>query len=165
MKLSIITSFYNSEKYIQELASSILSQRYNNWEWIIADDFSSDNTGKILEELSRLDNRIKLKKPNYKKEIWWNPQLHATGDIVCPIDGDDKILPNTFEKIVFYFEKFPEVIFLHFNANKYQDSLPSSKENFLERFVDNVYIKTIFKRLFFINIRKIFFNFINLIKV
>ncbi len=140
MKLSIITSFYNSEKYIQELASSILSQRYNNWEWIIADDFSSDNTGKILEELSRLDNRIKLKKPNYKKEIWWNPQLHATGDIVCPIDGDDKILPNTFEKIVFYFEKFPEVIFLHFNANKYQDSLPSSKENFLERFVDNVYI-------------------------
>jgi len=140
MKLSIVTSFYNSENYVMELASSILSQNYNNWEWIIADDFSSDKTGEILENLSKFDERIKLKKPNYKKEIWWNPQLHATGDIVCPIDGDDKILPNTFEKIVYYFKNFPDVIFIHFNANKYQDILPSNKDSYLDKFVDNVYI-------------------------
>lgn len=140
MKLSIVTSFYNSENYIIELAESIIKQNYENWEWIIADDFSTDRTAEILEIVANIDSRIKLKKPNYKKEIWWNPQLHATGDIVCPIDGDDKILPNTFEKIVYYFNKFPDVVFLHFNANKYQDQLPSSADNYLEKFVNNVYI-------------------------
>ncbi len=140
MKLSLVTSFFNSENYIMELVGSILSQNYTDWEWIVADDFSTDNTGEILLNLSKFDDRIKLVKPNYKKEIWWNPQLHATGDIVCPIDGDDKILPNTFEKIVFYFEKFPDVVFLHFNANKYQDNLPQTKNNYLDNYINNVYI-------------------------
>lgn len=140
MKLSIVTSFYNSENYIEDLSESILSQTYNNWEWIIADDFSQDNTKELLIELSKRDERIILKEPKYKKEIWWNPQLYATGNIVCPIDGDDKILPNTFEKIIFYFNNFPDVVFMHFNANKYQDILPSRKEQYLEKFVNNVYI-------------------------
>jgi autotransporter strand-loop-strand O-heptosyltransferase len=140
MKLSIVTSFYNSENYIKELSESILSQSYKDWEWIIADDFSTDKTKEKLIALANHDKRIKIVEPNYKKEIWWNPQLHATGDIVCPIDGDDKILPNTFEKIVYYFKKFPDVIFLHFNANKHQDNLPDSKDNFLNSFINNVYI-------------------------
>jgi len=77
---------------------------------------------------------------NIKKEIWWNPQTYATGDIVVPIDGDDKILPKTFEKIVYYFEKFPENSIIHFNANKYNDILPNIKENFIENFWIMVYI-------------------------
>ncbi len=140
MKLSIVTSFFNSENYIDELSKSIFSQTYTNWEWIIADDFSTDLTKEKLLELSKKDERIKLIELKYKKELWWNPQLYATGDIVCPIDGDDKILPNTFEKIKYYFEKFPDIIFLHFNANKYEITLPQNKDEYLEKFVDNVYI-------------------------
>ena len=140
LKLSIVTSYFNSEIFIDQQASSILSQTYDNWEWIICDDFSTDGTKEKLIKLSILDNRIKLIEPKYKKEVWWNPQTYATGDIVVPIDGDDKILPGTFEKIVYYFNKFPEVSLLHFNANKYNDNLPNTPEDILNGFYDNVYI-------------------------
>jgi len=140
MKLSIVTSYYNSSKFIEQQSESILSQKYQNWEWIICDDFSSDDTKEKLIELASRDRRIRLVEPKFKKEIWWNPQTYASGDIVCPIDGDDAILPGAFDKIVHYFESFPEVILMHFNANKYQDSLPSSSRDMMENFVDNVYM-------------------------
>ena len=140
MKLSIVTSYYNSEEFIDEQAKSILSQTYKNWEWIICDDFSNDGTKAKLIELSKKDDRIRLVTPKYKKEIWWNPQTYSTGDIVCPIDGDDAILPKTFEKIVHYFSKHEDVVLLHFNANKYVSNLPKSKNSIIEGFLDNVYI-------------------------
>jgi autotransporter strand-loop-strand O-heptosyltransferase len=140
MKLSIVTSFYNCEKYVDELSESILSQSYQNWEWIVCDDFSTDGTKQKVLGLQAKDPRIRLVEPKRKKEIWWNPQIHATGEIVCPIDGDDKILPNTFEKIVHYFNFFPEAVLMHFNANKYQDVLPGNSSELLTRFVDNVYM-------------------------
>lgn len=140
MKLSIVTSYYNCSEYIKQQARSILGQSYQDWEWIICDDYSTDNTKEILEQLALSDSRIRLVDPKFKKEIWWNPQTYATGDIVCPIDGDDAILPNTFEKIVHYFNLFPDVVLLHFNANKYDRFIPESPENYLDGFYDNVYI-------------------------
>ena len=106
-KLSIVTSCYNAESYLDELANSIFDQNYEDWEWIVADDFSTDNTLSKIRELTQKDNRIKIVRPNHKKEIWWNPQLPATGDIVCHLDADDKILPrdknNVKYKIVRFF--------------------------------------------------------------
>ena len=139
-RLSIVTSYYNSEPFIDEQAQSILDQSYQNWEWIICNDFSTDGTRQKLEELAKKDSRIRLVDLKVKKEVWWNPQIYATGDIVCPIDGDDKILPGAFDKIVYYFDKFPDIVLLHFNANKYNQTLPSVKEDLLTNFYDNVYI-------------------------
>ena len=140
MKLSIVTSYYNSERFIEQQSQSILSQSYQDWEWIICDDFSSDRTLELLKELAGKDSRIQLVTPKYKKEIWWNPQIYATGDIVVPIDGDDAILPGTFARIVYYFTKFPEIVLMHFNANKYDQRLPESPDGILTNYFDNVYI-------------------------
>jgi autotransporter strand-loop-strand O-heptosyltransferase len=140
MKLSIITSFYNCGRYIDQMADSILSQTYDNWEWIVCDDFSTDDTREKVLQLPKRDARIRLVEPKHKKEIWWNPQIHATGEIVCPIDGDDVILPRTFEKIVHYFNFFPDAVLMHFNANKYQDTIPDKADDLLVNFVDNVYV-------------------------
>ncbi len=140
MKLSIVTSYYNCEKYIEEQFPSILSQTYDNWEWIIADDFSTDNTKQKLIELEKKDPRIRLVELSHKKQLWWNPQLFSSGDLVCHIDADDKILPKTFEKIVYYFKKFPEAVLIHFNSNKYKESLPQSEDQLFDSFVNNVYI-------------------------
>lgn len=140
MKLSIVTSFYNSAPYIEEQSKSILSQTYDNWEWIIADDFSSDSTKQLLIELQKKDDRIRLIELSHKKQLWWNPQLFSFGDIICPIDGDDMILPKTFEKIKYYFEKFPDACLLHFNANKYNSILPHQSISYLDNFINNVYI-------------------------
>lgn len=139
-KLSIVTSCYNAESYLDELANSILDQNYEDWEWIVADDFSTDNTLSKIRELTQKDNRIKIVRPNHKKEIWWNPQIHATGDIVCHLDADDKILPRTFERINHYFNLFPEAILLHFNANKYYNEFPNDRTKIFDNFKDNVYM-------------------------
>ena len=74
------------------------------------------------------------------EEIWWNPQIHAVGDIVCHLDADDAILPGTFEKIIHYFNLFPEATLLHFNANKYHNVLPQNSTNLFDNFKDNVYM-------------------------
>ena len=143
LKLSLITSCYNAEKFIDETAESILSQNYDNWEWLISDDFSTDNTYQSIEKISQKDNRIKIIVPRYKKEIWWNPQTHANGDIVCHIDSDDILLPNTLDRINYYFNLFPESVLMHFNANKYFDEFPKNpREDFLSNFKDNVFMTT-----------------------
>ena len=140
LKLSLVTSCYRAEKFIEELSESVFGQTYDNWEWIVADDFSDDDTLSKLHELQVKDPRVKLVYPNQKKEIWWNPQLHATGDIVCHIDSDDKLLPNALEQINHYFSVFPEAVLMHFNANKYHGSLPKDKNDIFKEYKDNVYM-------------------------
>ena len=139
-KLSLVTSCYNAETYLEELADSVFFQNYDHWEWILADDFSVDNTRTLMEELKRKDSRIRIVEPKHKKEIWWNPQLHAVGEIVCHLDADDAILPGAFDKIIHYFNLFPEAVLLHFNANKYFNTLPQNTTNLFDNFKDNVYM-------------------------
>ena len=55
--VSIITSVYNCEKYIAEMINSILAQTYTDWELIIFDDASTDNTWNIVSQFQ--DSRIK----------------------------------------------------------------------------------------------------------
>ena len=58
--VSIITPTYNSSKYIDKTIESILSQTYQNWELIITDDFSTDDTVSIVNSYIKTDSRIKL---------------------------------------------------------------------------------------------------------
>ena len=139
-KLSLVTSCFRAEKFLDELSESIFNQTYDNWEWIVADDFSDDNTLHKLLELQAKDPRVKVVYPNHKKEVWWNPQRHASGEIVCHIDSDDKLLPTALEQIDHYFSLFPEAVLMHFNANKYHEVLPSSKNDIFKEYKDNVYM-------------------------
>ena len=115
MKFSIISTFYNNSiSEIQALKDSILSQTYSKWEWIISDDFSQDSTEHIeyLRELPKVDKRIKYINQKFKKEIFWNPQTYATGDIVILIGGDDTIPPRTLEIYNYHFIKYSELLFI-----------------------------------------------------
>lgn len=58
--VSIIIPVYNGEKYIKDTLNSILGQTYKNFEVIVIDDYSSDNTFSILNEYANKDNRIKI---------------------------------------------------------------------------------------------------------
>ena len=57
MKISIVTASYNYEKYIKETIHSILNQTYKDWEMIIVDDCSTDNSVDIIKSYN--DDRIK----------------------------------------------------------------------------------------------------------
>ena len=58
--ISIITPYYNSQKYIEETANSILNQTFPYWEWVIVDDGSPDKEAQEkLKEIEKMDSRIR----------------------------------------------------------------------------------------------------------
>lgn len=58
--VSIITPAYNAAAYIEETIESVLAQTYTNWEMLIVNDCSKDNTAEIVESYAKKDKRIKL---------------------------------------------------------------------------------------------------------
>ena len=58
--VSIITPSYNASSFIKETIQSVQSQTYTNWEMIIIDDVSKDNTCELIKEEIKKDNRIRL---------------------------------------------------------------------------------------------------------
>lgn len=90
--VSVITPTYNCGKYITETIKSVLAQTYTDWEMIIVDDCSTDDTKYIVEEISKNDNRIKyycLKK-NSGAAIARNTALKlASGRWIAFLDSDD----------------------------------------------------------------------------
>lgn len=90
--VSIITPMYNSEKYILETYRSIVKQTYKNWEWLVIDDCSIDESYKIIEKISKKDERIKLFKniKNSRAAYCRNIGLeNCKGDYITFIDSDD----------------------------------------------------------------------------
>ncbi len=57
--VSIITPSFNSSKFIRECVDSVISQTFQDWELLIVDDFSKDNSKDIISELSSQDERIR----------------------------------------------------------------------------------------------------------
>ena len=58
--ISVIMSVRNNESFVSRSIDSILNQTYRNFEFLIVDDFSDDNTYKIIKEYEKKDNRIKV---------------------------------------------------------------------------------------------------------
>ena len=64
---TVITSFYNSEKYFCKYISKLKDQTFSNWECILIDDYSEDNAYEKVSELIENDGRIKLYKNMFKE--------------------------------------------------------------------------------------------------
>lgn len=95
--ISIIVPIYNVEQYLAECINSILSQTYTNFELILVDDGSTDNSGKICDDFSFIDNRIRvIHKTNGGLSSARNVGIEsANGDYYSFIDSDDYV-ENTF---------------------------------------------------------------------
>ena len=99
--VSIITPSYKSEKFISQTIDSVLSQTYENWEMLIVDDVSPDNSNKIIEEYAKKDNRIKLIKleNNSGPAVARNRAIEeANGRYIAFLDADDLWTPEKLEK-------------------------------------------------------------------
>lgn len=100
-KISIITPLYNSEKYIANTIISVLNQTYKNWELLVVDDFSSDNSSNIVLEFMKNDSRIKLfrNQKNLGAAISRNIAIkNANGTYISFLDSDDEWHPKKLEK-------------------------------------------------------------------
>lgn len=96
MKFGIYTSFYNNEKFIERIFDNIECLNYDNFEWHITDDFSTDNTKNMLLsriELSPIKHKIKYIEQTEKKLMYWKPNLFFddTFEWIVLVDSDDYV--------------------------------------------------------------------------
>jgi glycosyltransferase involved in cell wall biosynthesis len=98
-KISIIVPVYKVENYLKECVDSILNQTFTDFELILVDDGSPDNSGKMCDEFAIKDNRIKvIHKENGGLSSARNAGLDViTGEYVCFVDSDDLIHNKTLE--------------------------------------------------------------------
>lgn len=102
-KFTVFTPCYNGEKTVERVFKSVANQTYTNFEWIIVNDGSKDNSGKRIAELRQqypqIDSKIiYLEQENLGKHMAWNRGVElATGDLWLSADCDDSFLPNTLE--------------------------------------------------------------------
>lgn len=99
--VSIIMPTYNCGKFIGETLESVLSQTYGNWEIIIIDDCSNDNTKEIVETYSSKDERIKyfcLDVNSGAAVARTEAMKKAEGEYMAFLDSDDLWMPDKIEK-------------------------------------------------------------------
>ncbi|MBE6937884.1 MAG: glycosyltransferase [Ruminococcaceae bacterium] len=141
-RVSIIMGIYNCADTLSEAIDSIINQTYSDWQLILCEDGSTDNTYEIAESYLRLyPEKIVLLKNNVNKGL--NYTLNrclaaATGDYVARMDGDDVSLPTRLEKEVVFLDEHPEysivstpMIFFDENGDwgrSYQIEAPTRKD-------------------------------------
>jgi glycosyltransferase involved in cell wall biosynthesis len=107
-KVSIILTIYNWEKFIKETITSVLNQSYKNFELIIINDYSKDNSEDIInsfndERIIYIKNEINLNIVK-SRNIWITK---SNWDYVCFLDQDDIFLENKLEEQIIFLEKNP----------------------------------------------------------
>ncbi len=130
--VSIIMPLYNCEKYIAETINSVLSQTYTNWELLIVDDFSADNSVQIVKKFAEKDTRIK----------WWEFERNlgvatarnkaiekAKGRYIAFLDSDDIWLPEKLAKQIAFMEETNTT--LSYTAYTVIDEQTNEKGNFI----------------------------------
>jgi len=142
--VSIIIPTYNRAPIIGETLDSILVQTYGNWECIVVDDGSTDNTSEILQSYIDKDSRFhyyhrpkrKLKGPSSCRNYGFNK---SRGEFVNFLDSDDFYFPNTLEKIINIFGSNDDAIvskidFIDFHTKTFLRQNIIKSTNIIEEF-------------------------------
>lgn len=130
--LSIIVPVFKSEKYLRVCIDSILAQSFNDFELILVDDGSPDNSGNICDEYARMyADRVKvIHKSNGGASSARNAGLNqAKGKFVGFVDSDDYIDPEMFASTINILEsKVADVVEIFFNKDNSHNHLFTSGE-------------------------------------
>ncbi|RWZ59093.1 glycosyltransferase family 2 protein [Halobacillus fulvus] len=131
-KISVIIAAYNAQLYVERAIKSILNQTYQNFEIIVCDDNSTDNTYDILVNLSTQDERIKVLKNeiNMKAAYTRNRCLeHCNGTYIAIQDSDDFSHPSRLKEQISYLEQNRHIDFVSSRMYKVQEDIQSSQYN------------------------------------
>jgi len=145
--ISIIIPNYNKEQFIAETIQSVKSQTYKNWECLIIDDCSTDNSICVINENIKNDFRFKLivNKINKGGSSSRNIGLQeANGDYIIFLDSDDLLLRTCLENRIIYISKNKNLDFAVFNMGTFYNKINDSKYmwndfsgNHLKRFLSH----------------------------
>lgn len=104
---------FNADKYLKDAIDSILNQTYSNFEFIIIDDSSTDNSWSIIKNYQKIDKRIVARKNRKNSGVatTLNKALKLChGEYVARMDADDISLPKRFQIQLHYLKKHPEIV-------------------------------------------------------
>lgn len=116
-KISIITASYNYAQYLSECIESVIAQTYQNWELIVVDDGSIDNSVEIIKSYCKKDSRIKI----FQHQNCANKKLketlllgikNANSEWIVFLESDDKLHPDYLEEKIKIIEQEPKVEFI-----------------------------------------------------
>lgn len=111
-RVSVLMGVYNGLPYVREAIESVLEQTYRDFEFLVVDDASTDESAEVVSEYAEEDDRIRLLENEKNRGLTWslNRALDAArGEYVARQDADDRSEPTRFERQVTYLDDHPEV--------------------------------------------------------
>src|SRR4051812_48570442 len=110
--ISVLLPAYNAARYVTEAVETILAQTYADFEFLIVDDGSTDDTSRILARNAGRDPRIQLvSRPHTGVVIALNDRLaRARGEFVARMDADDVAMPTRFDRQMRYLTDHPDCV-------------------------------------------------------
>ena len=122
--ISVIMPLYNNEKYVAEAIQSVINQSYTDWELIIINDASTDNSQQIAENISKTDTRISLINLKENKGVSYARNLgikKSKGEYISFLDSDD-LWDENFLKSLYTLLKNTNASFVASNFNIFYNS-------------------------------------------
>lgn len=118
-KISVLMAVLNGEKFLCEAIESIIDQTYDDFEFIIVNDGSTDASEEIIQSYHNKDSRIKTLKNDENIGLAGSLNLgiqHTDGKYIARMDADDVSMPERFEKQIFYLDENPDIQVLGTNV-------------------------------------------------
>jgi glycosyltransferase involved in cell wall biosynthesis len=159
--VSVLMTSFNREKYIEESMLSVLNSTFTNFELIISDDCSSDNTINIVKKLAQLDSRVRLHIND--KNIGDYPNRNkvagiANGKYIMYVDSDDTIKKDAIEFAIFHLTENPTAKFsvIYPFEDFKTPTLLNPNESLRKHFFDRSFLNlgpggVVFERMFFLS--------------
>jgi len=146
--VSVLMTAYNRSKYIGEAIESVLVSTYSNFELIVVDDCSSDDTFKIAQSYAKNDQRVRVYKnennlgdyPNRNKAA-----SYAKGKYIKYLDSDDIIYPHGLEVMINCMERYPEAGF-GLSENTFEDKPQPAYLDPHQSYTQNFFHRDLFGR-------------------
>lgn len=164
MKFSVLIANYNNGKFFKKCYDSIIAQTYDNWEVIILDDASTDDSLEIIKKIIGDDDRFKIyqNEKNSGVGITKSKLIElANGDICGFVDPDDAVVPNALLSSINIFKKDKEVVLTYSKYMKCDENLEIIEVPTLAKQVPNndpYFFNCPVRIVHFVNFRKDIYN-------
>ncbi|MDQ7033251.1 MAG: glycosyltransferase family 2 protein, partial [Desulfonauticus sp.] len=110
--VSVVIPTYNRASLVKEAILSVINQNFKDWELLVVDDRSTDNTEDIVKSLAEKDSRIKYLKNEFAKGPSGARNYgikHSKGDLIAFLDSDDLWKPWHLERGIYFLEKYNDI--------------------------------------------------------
>jgi len=115
--ITIITTLYNRERFVEAAMRSVLTQSRRDFEYIVYDDGSTDGSLEIAKRLAAADSRIRLIEGNHRGCVGALKEAHrhATGQLIGWVDSDDLLVAGAIERTSEVLEQHPDAGLVYTN--------------------------------------------------